>query len=58
MSMAAERTRLAWAETYILVPHVLESGADDDEEEWLVTAALPRPVERDLTSRRLTPARG
>lgn len=39
-SMAAERTRLAWAETYILVPHVLESGVDDVEE-WLVTAALP-----------------
>lgn len=39
-SMAAERERLAWAEHYIRVPHVLESGADDAEE-WLVTAALP-----------------
>jgi kanamycin kinase len=39
-SMAAERERLAWAEAYIRVPHVLESGGDDAEE-WLVTAALP-----------------
>lgn len=39
MSLAAERDRLAWAETRLPVPTVLAYGADD-RHEWLVTAGL------------------
>jgi len=39
-SMDAEAARLAWAERFIRVPHVLEAG-EDATHEWLVTRALP-----------------
>ncbi|HPT95424.1 MAG TPA: aminoglycoside 3'-phosphotransferase [Microbacteriaceae bacterium] len=38
-TMAGEAARLAWAGGYLVVPRVLEHGADDTHE-WLVTAAL------------------
>lgn len=38
-SLADETVRLEWAGRWILVPHVLEAGADDTEE-WLVTRAI------------------
>lgn len=38
-TLADEAERLAWAVRWVRVPHVLEVGGDD-ENEWLVTAAL------------------
>ena len=39
-TLAGEARRLEWAGRYARVPHVLEVGADDDDE-WMVTRALP-----------------
>ena len=40
IDLAAEATRLAWAQRWVVVPTVLEHGADADGA-WLVTAAAP-----------------
>ncbi len=39
-TMSGEADRLAWADAYTPVPEVLTHGRDDDQE-WLVTRALP-----------------
>ena len=39
-SFAGEAQRLEWAARYIVVPRVIEVGADETHE-WLVTATLP-----------------
>ena len=38
-SMRAEAERLRWAQEWIRVPTVIDQGEDDDHE-WLVTAAV------------------
>jgi kanamycin kinase len=40
IDLAAEATRLAWAQRWVKVPRVLEHGADVNGA-WLVTAAMP-----------------
>ncbi|WP_222851685.1 aminoglycoside 3'-phosphotransferase [Phytoactinopolyspora mesophila] len=40
IDLAAEAERLAWAQQWVRVPHIIEQGADTDGS-WLVTTGVP-----------------